>query len=116
MGGTRFFVQHSMEARNGDCEGTPLGILEAGASGLRLVSTRHAGIADVVIENETGLLVDERDVKGMAENMVRLAEDPELAGRLGRAARQRLAHSFSEQRRLCRLLKIINSSQRRALS
>jgi len=116
MRGARCFVQHSMEASNGDCEGTPLGILEAGASGLPVVSTRHAGIADVVIENETGLLVDEQDVKGMTENMVRLAQDPELAGRLGRAARQRIANSFSEERSLGGLLKIINSSQRRGRS
>ena len=116
MRGARCFVQHSMEASNGDCEGTPLGILEAGASGLPVVSTRHAGIADVVIENETGLLVDERDVKGMTENMVRLARDPEFAGRLGRAARQRIANCFSEKRSFGRLLEIINSSQRMVLS
>jgi glycosyltransferase involved in cell wall biosynthesis len=116
MRDARCFVQHSMEASNGDCEGTPLGILEAGASGLPVVSTRHAGIADVVIENETGLLVDERDVKGMAENMLRMAQDPELAGRLGRTARQRIANSFSEERSLGRLLEIINSSPGRALS
>ena len=110
MRGARCFVQHSVEASNGDCEGTPLGILEAGASGLPVVSTRHAGIADVVIEDETGFLVDERDVKDMAENMLRLARNPDLAGRLGRAARQRIANCFSEERSFGRLLEIINSS------
>ncbi len=113
MRGARCFVQHSLEASNGDCEGTPLGILEAGASGLPVVSTRHAGIADVVIEDETGFLVDERDVKGMAENMIRLAQDSELAGRLGREARKRIANCFSEERSLGRLSEIINSSPRR---
>jgi len=116
MRGARCFVQHSVEASNGDCEGTPLGILEAGATGLPVVSTRHAGIADVVIEDETGFLVDEGDVKGMAENMVRLARDPDLAGRLGRAGRQRIVKCFSEERSLGRLLEIINSSPRRVLS
>ena len=116
MRGARCFLQHSLEASNGDCEGTPLGILEAGASGLPVVSTRHAGIADVVIEDETGFLVDEGDVKGMAENMLRFAQDSELAGRLGRAARQRIASCFSEERSLGRLSEIINSSKRRVLS
>src|SRR6266850_2559879 len=64
MRSARCFVQHSMEAANGDCEGTPVGILEAGASGLPVVSTRHAGIPDVVIEGETGFLSAEKDVSG----------------------------------------------------
>ena len=107
MRAARCFVQHSVEAANGDCEGTPLGILEAGASGLPVVSTRHAGIPDVVIEGETGFLVDERDVDEMAKNMLRLAQDPELAGRLGRAARKRIESDFSERRSLGQLWTII---------
>ena len=98
MRAARCFVQHSVEAPNGDCEGTPLGILEAGASGLPVVSTRHAGIPDVVVEEETGLLVDERDARGMAAHMLRVARDPTLAGRLGQSARQRIASEFSQEK------------------
>jgi len=105
----RCFVQHSVEAANGDCEGTPLGILEAGASGLPVVSTRHAGIPDVVVEGETGFLVDEGDVDGMAENMLTVAQDPELAGRLGRAARRHIENHFSEERSFERLVEIMKS-------
>lgn len=105
----RCFVQHSMEAANGDCEGTPVGILEAGASGLPVVSTRHAGIADVIVEGQTGFLVDEGDVDGMAENMLRLVRDPELASRLGQAARQRVKNHFSEARSDSRLWRIMES-------
>ncbi len=97
MRSARCFVQHSMEATNGDCEGTPVGILEAGASGLPVVSTRHAGIADVIVEGVTGFLVDEGDVDGMAAHMLRLAQDPELARDLGVAARQRIESHFSEK-------------------
>jgi glycosyltransferase involved in cell wall biosynthesis len=105
----RCFVQHSVEAANGDCEGTPVGILEAGASGLPVVSTRHAGIPDVVIENQTGLLVDERDVSGMAEQMLRLALEPELAGQLGRAARLHVESHFSKERSDGQLWAVIES-------
>src|SRR5262249_29879937 len=91
MRAARCFVQHSVEAPSGDCEGTPLGILEAGASGLPVVGTRHAGIPDVVIEGETGLLVNEYDVAGMAEAMTKLLEEPLLAGRMGQAARTHIS-------------------------
>jgi glycosyltransferase involved in cell wall biosynthesis len=103
----RCFVQHSVEAANGDCEGTPLGILEAGATGIPVISTRHAGIPDVVVEGNTGFLVEERDVDGMAENMLRLAQNSELAGRLGHAARKRIESEFSEKRSLGQLWAII---------
>lgn len=109
MRAARCFVQHSVEAPNGDCEGTPLGVLEAGASGLPVVSTRHAGIPDVVVEEETGLLVEERDVRGMAEHMLRVAHDPALAGRLGANARRHIAANFSREQSDRKLWAIIES-------
>lgn len=109
MRSARCFVQHSVEAANGDCEGTPVGILEAGASGLPIVSTRHAGIADVVVEGKTGFLVDEGDVAGMAKNMLQLAQEPRLAHNLGQAATKRIASQFSQEVSDRRLWKIIES-------
>ncbi|RYF82142.1 MAG: glycosyltransferase, partial [Chitinophagaceae bacterium] len=46
------FVQHSVIALTGDSEGTPVGIMEAQAAALPVISTMHAGIPDVVIHNE----------------------------------------------------------------
>jgi glycosyltransferase involved in cell wall biosynthesis len=106
----RCFVQHSVEAPSGDCEGTPLGILEAGASALPVVSTRHAGIPDVVVDGETGFLVAEKDVNGMAEQMLRLARDPELARSLGLAARRRIEENFTIEQTLMRLWTVITES------
>ncbi len=110
MRAARCFVQHSIEAPNGDCEGTPVGILEAGASGLPVVSTRHAGIPDVVAEGETGFLVEERDVEGMAAHMKTLARDPKLAGRLGQNARRHIAENFSTERSDRKLWAIIETA------
>jgi len=106
----RAFVQHSIRAENGDSEGTPVVVLEAGASGLPVVSTRHAGIKDVVVHGETGFLVDEADVEGMAGYMIRLAKDPQLAGGLGSAARKRIEVEFSMEKRIADLWTIINHS------
>jgi len=105
----RCFVQHSVEAASGDSEGTPVGMLEAGACGLPVISTRHAGIPDVVVEGETGFLVDEGDFEGMANHMLDLAREPALAARMGRAARKRMEDHFSLAESILALWKVIES-------
>ena len=110
MRGARCFVQHSVEAPDGDSEGTPLSILEASGSGLPVVSTRHGGIADAVKEGTTGFLVEEHDVKGMAEQMLRLAREPDLAARLGRSGRQWICREYSLDVRINALWRIISNA------
>ena len=103
----RAFVQHSVVTSYGDSEGTPNGVLEAGASALPVIATRHAGIKDVIIENQTGLLVNEGDVLEMSQQMLNLAEKPELASQLGKAARDRIQEEFSMEGNLEQLWSII---------
>lgn len=110
MKGARAFVQHSLRPSSGDSEGTPVGILEAGASGLPVVSTRHAGIKDAVVDGETGFLVDERDVEGMSKGMLRLCDDPALAGKLGRAAKERIRTHYSMDKSIGNLWRIIKET------
>jgi len=88
------FVQHSMRGDLGNSEGTPLAVLEAGASGLPVVSTRHGGIPDVVPWGKTGFLVDEGDLDGMALWMTVLAKNPALAPELGAAARKHICTNY----------------------
>ncbi len=106
----RAFVQHSLEAESGDSEGTPVAVIEAQMTGLPVVSTRHAGIPDVVVDGETGFLVDEGDAGAMGVRMVRLALDPLLAGKMGRAGRARAATHFTLDRHLGQLAAMINGS------
>jgi glycosyltransferase involved in cell wall biosynthesis len=110
----RCFVQHSVTAPDGNMEGTPVAVLEAGASGLPVVSTRHAGIPDAVVEGETGFLVDERDVPGMADAMARLARDPGLAGEMGKKARAWINAEYSMTKQVGNLGEIIRSCWARA--
>ena len=106
----RAFVQHSVRTQDGDSEGTPVAVLEAGASNLPVVSTRHAGIKDAVIDGETGLLVDEGDINGMADRMLRLARDPALAAQLGSAAREWICSEFSMEKSINNLWRIIEEA------
>jgi colanic acid/amylovoran biosynthesis glycosyltransferase len=106
----RAFVQHSLVASDGNSEATPQSILEACASELPVVSTRHAGIPEAILEGETGFLVDERDVEGMARHMERLVVDPALAAELGRAGRRRVEEHFSMDSAIASLWDVIRTA------
>ena len=109
----RALVQHSVTASNGDSEGTPVSILEAGAMGLPVVATRHAGIPDVVVDGLTGFLVDERDARGMATHMLTLARHPTLAGQLGASAAVRVRSHYTMEQSLGRLTRVLHAAAAR---
>lgn len=113
LGSARAFAQHSVTALNGDSEGTPNAVLEACASGLPVVGTRHAGIPEVVLHEETGLLCDEGDVDTMAAHMLRLAREPETAARLGRNGRARVEALYRQEDLLGALARILQEAARR---
>jgi colanic acid/amylovoran biosynthesis glycosyltransferase len=105
------FIQHSITAADGDMEGTPVTVLEASAAGIPVIATRHAGIPDVIINGETGLLVDEHDVDGMASQIIKLIENPDIAEAMGRKGKENIRMNFSMEKHLG----IIKSSLEAAL-
>ena len=72
-------------------EGFGIVYLEAGAAGLPVVAASEGGATSAVIDGVTGLLCDPRDHVAVADRIVRLLRNPDLARRLGEAgyARQR---------------------------
>jgi colanic acid/amylovoran biosynthesis glycosyltransferase len=110
MTGARAFVQHSVRTTYGDSEGTPVAILEASATGLPVVSTKHAGIQDAVLNRRTGFLVAERDVNGMAHYMLRLACDSGLAASMGTAGRQFVSENYSAEKSIGQLYGILQKA------
>jgi colanic acid/amylovoran biosynthesis glycosyltransferase len=88
-------LQPSTTAPDGDAEGIPVALMEAMASGLPVIATRHAGIPELVEDEVSGLLVAERDPEGLAEAMGRLAESPGVARRLAARARQTVETRFN---------------------
>lgn len=79
-------------------EGFGLAFLEAMSAGLPVVATRVSAIPEVVVENETGLLVPPSDASALSQAMTALAGDPELRARLGRAGRARVRERFGLDR------------------
>jgi phosphatidylinositol alpha-1,6-mannosyltransferase len=70
-------------------EGFGIAFLEAGAHGKPVVAGAVGGALDAVIDGRTGLLVDPTDPKAVADAIVRLLLDRELARALGRAGAER---------------------------
>jgi colanic acid/amylovoran biosynthesis glycosyltransferase len=106
----RAFVQHSLRAATGDSEGTPVAILEAGACGLPVVATRHGGIPEIISHARTGYLVLERDVESMADYMEKLISCPQIAGQMGRAAREKISCEFSLKKTIPTLAEVLRSA------
>lgn len=111
-GQARCFVQHSVTPSYGDSEGTPVAILEAAAAGLPVVSTRHAGIADAVIHGDSGFLVEERDVDGMAHYMIELARDRKMCVAMGARGREHVRTRFNLKDHIARLQSAIDGACR----
>ena len=105
---SRVFIQHSVRPPDGDSEGTPVAILEAMASGLPVVSTRHAGIKDAVVHGETGFLVEEHDLEGMAEYMIQLCRNYDLAVEMGKNGAQFINEHYTLKRHIDTLAGIIS--------
>ncbi|MBV9488099.1 MAG: glycosyltransferase [Verrucomicrobia bacterium] len=97
------FVHPSELLPDANQEGVPNSMLEAMASGMPVVATRHGGIPEAVDHEEQGLLVSEKDPAVLAEAMRRLCSDVALWSRLRRAAARRVAAEFSQAQQIARL-------------
>lgn len=76
-------------------EGLGVAALEAMAAGRPVVASRVGGLAESVVDGETGLLVPAGDVTALAEGIGTLARDPGLAREMGRKGRERVVKEFS---------------------
>jgi glycosyltransferase involved in cell wall biosynthesis len=76
-------------------EGLPNVVLEAMAAGLPVVATAVGGTPELVIDGKTGLLVPPRDPAALAQAILALLTEPDLAQRLGENGRLRVADQFT---------------------
>lgn len=84
----------------------PLAVLEAMSHGLPVITTNLGGQAELVDDNETGLLFQASDAQDLADKMKRLWDDDSLCRRLGRAAFDTVHRQFSERAWYANLLHI----------
>lgn len=87
------FLLPGREVR-GTAEGFGVVFLEAALAGKAAVGGRSGGVAEAVLDGETGLLVDGESPADVAEGVIRLLADPALAKCLGTRARERVLREF----------------------
>ena len=101
------FVLPSVMDPDGGMDNLPTVIMEAMATGLPVVSTNIGGIPEMIIDNETGFLVEPGDTAAMADAIETVINDSSSAARLGHSGYERARTLFSIEknvRELCALL------------
>lgn len=76
-------------------EGLPVALMEALAAGVPAIGTRHAGIPELITDHVTGLLVEERDVDGLARAIESLITDPQFCSKLVTKGRAVVEQEFN---------------------
>jgi colanic acid/amylovoran biosynthesis glycosyltransferase len=102
------FVLNSREDDAGDMEGVPVSLLEAMSMGKPVISTFHAGIPDVVTNEVSGLLVNEKSNDALYEALIKAIGDPTLRNYLGKNARE-VAVNFDKQKMMDKINLIFDS-------
>lgn len=85
-----------------------LSMIEAMACGKPVVGARIAGVPEAIIDGETGLLVEPRNPKALADAIVKILLDPQLASRLGQNGRKRAEEEFDYRDSVRRIGAVIN--------
>ncbi len=97
-------------------EGLPVSVLEAMAASRPVLVTDTGGVADVVVEGETGFLVSPGDVRALTHKLVGLLADADLRRRIGTAARQSLPDAFRTETMARRVFVLYDSFRGRESS
>ena len=101
---TTVFALACATEHDGGMDNLPTVLMEAMAAGVPCVSTRLAGVPEMVEHGVTGFLVAERDPHTLAEALEKVLTDPALAARMGAAGYERAHRLFAQETTATHLL------------
>lgn len=107
-------VQFSATTPNNDTEGTPLAVLEAGLSGLPVIASRSGGLPEIIIDNETGYLVNELDLSALVSKMYEALTNHEKSFQIAARLRENVLAKYTLEKytnQLAALLKAVANSK-----
>ena len=116
MNRARVFSVPSVTVDSGASEGFGMVFAEAQAMGLPVASFETGGIPEAVVHGETGLLARERDVEGLAHNIIALLSDASMWQRFSEAGRRRTRELFDLRRQTAALEDIYRAVLRREVA
>ena len=100
---SHFFLHPSETPPDQNQEGIPNSILEAMATGLAVLATRHGGIPEAVEHGRSGLLVEERDFEALATEMKAIVRAPLAFREMGALASESVAANFEQREQIRQL-------------
>jgi len=100
---SHLFLHPSEISPNQDQEGVPNSVLEAMATGLPVVATRHGGIPEAVDHGRTGFLVPEEDHVGLANAMQLMTSSPTVFNQMGERAHAAIVERFGQDAQIDQL-------------
>ena len=109
-------VLPSVVGKSGDRDGLPTVLLEAMAMGLPAISTKVAGIPEIIDNEKTGFLVPPNDSSALADALARLLDEPKLCQTMGEAGRLKAAEVFDLRCNVARLASLFFQSTARQVT
>lgn len=94
---SHLFLHPSETPPDENQEGIPNSILEAMATGLPVLATRHGGIPEAIEHGQSGILVQEEDYLGLARSMKEIANNPSVLYQMGMSARMAVSARFEQE-------------------
>lgn len=101
------FVLPCVRDQSGDMDGIPVSLMEAMSYGVPVVSTSLSGIPELIIDEQTGLLVAPENPEKLANAIIRIFNDEELSRRLSGNGREHISKNFNVEIQAKKLLGLL---------
>jgi colanic acid/amylovoran biosynthesis glycosyltransferase len=92
------FIQASRTTGENNKEGTPMAIVDAMATGMAVISTRHSDIPEIVLDGENGYLAEENNLESLVACIGRILENPDEIERFSAKGRAWVEKEFDAKK------------------